>query len=107
MDNLDILALNRPKNCEKCKGGLEYLGLGRYKCKECGNEMLDNYGKIQKYYQEHGQAPVFQVARDTGISREDIHIILEGNGSRRWNRIEKANANTSFLSSQDKMRFLK
>lgn len=43
MDNLEKLALEIPERCEKCEGELEYLGMGRYKCKNCGNDMLDNY----------------------------------------------------------------
>lgn len=109
MDNLEKLALVKPEKCEKCQGGLEYLGLGCYKCIECGNEMLDNYGKIKKYYQEHGQAPVFQVARETGISREHIHIILDGGGARRWGEPEQQSVSRShsFSTGYDRMHFLK
>lgn len=103
MGGLNELAIARPSKCDKCEGELEYLGLGHYRCKECSNEMVDNYGKIRDYYQAHGAAPVFQVARETGISKEDIHIIMNDNN------IEKGyHKGASFQAAvhNDKMRFL-
>lgn len=108
VDNImERLALEIPKNCEKCEGELEYLGMGQYKCKECGHEMLDNYGKIKKYYEEHGQAPIFQVARDTGISRENIHIILDRKENKQYQKMMDGNADKSNTKGRDQMHFLK
>lgn len=105
MDNLDKLALARPEKCSQCQGELNYVGLGHYKCKNCGNEMMDNYGKIKEYLHEHGHVPVFQMARDLGISREDIHIILDENNSKKWEQPESTSK--SFTSRYDRMHFLK
>ena len=69
--------------------------------------MLDNYGKIQKYYQEHGQAPIFQIARETGISRENIHIILDGKENKKYQQVMKENVDKSYTKSRDQMHFLK
>ncbi len=101
MSGLHELAIARPSKCDKCEGELEYLGLGHYRCKECHNEMVDNYGKIRDYYQKHGAVPVFQVARETGIRKEDIHIIMSEKN------LEKGSGGTSFQSSfhNNKMHF--
>lgn len=73
---LEKLMYNKPGRCNKCGGDLEYLGLGEYRCLECGNEVLDDYAKIRKYFSVHGLAPAIIVARETGISRNRIESLL-------------------------------
>lgn len=76
-NDLEKLVFDKPGQCDECCGELEYIGLGRYKCLACGKELLDDYGKIKKYFEKHGPAPVVQIAKDTGISREKIKILLK------------------------------
>lgn len=76
-NDLEKLAFKKPGQCDACGGNLEYRGLGRYRCLECGKELLDDYGKIKKYFEKHGPTPVLQIARDTGISKEKIKILLK------------------------------
>lgn len=77
INDLEKLAFDHPGQCDVCGGDLEYKGIGRYQCMECGRELLDDYGKIKKYFEKHGPAPVSQIAKDTGISRDKINILLK------------------------------
>ena len=45
---------NRPIRCEKCKGKLFYTGSGTYTCEDCEHVMLDDFGKVKAYLEEHG-----------------------------------------------------
>ncbi|MEY8391294.1 hypothetical protein D3Z36_04975 [Lachnospiraceae bacterium] len=75
-NDLEKLIYDEPCKCSKCGGKLEYLGLGEYQCLECGNEVLDDYAKIRKYFSVHGPAPAVLVAKETGISRNRIEDLL-------------------------------
>ncbi len=77
LNDLRRLVIQKPEQCDKCEGSMEYLGIGRYRCINCGNEMLDEYGTVREYCDKHRVATIWQVARDTGISREKIKILLE------------------------------
>lgn len=76
-NDLEKLMFDKPYMCSKCGGELEYLGLGEYQCVNCGNQMLDDYGKIKRYLSVHGPAPAIQISRGTGISRKKIDILLQ------------------------------
>lgn len=75
-NDLEKLMFEHPESCDQCGGILEYKGIGRYLCANCGNEMLDDYGKIKRYFEKHGPTPVLQLARETGISRDKIKILM-------------------------------
>ena len=75
------LLMRKLEHCTECGGKLEYLGLGKYKCVECGNKMLDDYGKVKEYLWEHGPTPMLTLAKETGVSREKINIVLNGGSS--------------------------
>lgn len=80
-DKWNKLIMSKLEQCSECGGKLEYLGIGKYKCVECGNEMLDDYGKIKEYLWEHGPTPAIVLAKETGVSREKINIVLNGGTS--------------------------
>lgn len=74
---LENLTFNVPVKCDKCNAMLEYLGCGRYICKECGNEMLDDYGKVRSYLDTHGPTPMPKLMYVTGLSREQIEALIK------------------------------
>ncbi len=79
LHGLEQIAFNRPERCDACGGDLEYKGIGRYLCINCGKELLDDYGVIKEYFRTHGATPLLTVAKETGISKQKIRYILEGN----------------------------
>ena len=89
--------LQRLKNitayqCPECKSRrIEYIGLGKYQCKKCGHEMLDNYGKVRECIDMYGPVTMQEVMDITGLSREDIRelsesgsITIVGTGIQYW-----------------------
>ncbi len=81
MDNLERLIIeSKPTQCTKCKGKMFYLGRGKYYCKSCGYEALDDLGKIKKFLKENGDATVMFIAQSTGVYPEIIEMYLERDG---------------------------
>lgn len=72
-----LLRENRPEVCDLCLGKLVYRGEGIYRCKSCGHEVLDDFGKIKRYIEENGPSPAISIAKDTGVSREVIDLCLQ------------------------------
>lgn len=79
LHGLEKVIFNKPEQCDSCGSELEYIGIGRYRCISCGKELLDDYGIIKEYFRTHGSAPLLTVARETGMSKEKIKYILDGN----------------------------
>lgn len=73
----NMLIMNKPIRCDKCKENVYYIGLGEYKCEACGNVMLDNLGKIRKYIDENGPSLAQDVADHTGVKTEIISEFLK------------------------------
>lgn len=71
---------NRPQKCEKCSNeNMENIGIGRYKCTECGHIMMDDYGKARNYIEKNKGATAFEVVDATGVSINNIRrMINEG-----------------------------
>lgn len=63
-------------NCEHCSGEMIYKGSGRYVCQECGEEYLNDFGKVKKYIREHGPSNAVTISQDTGVSRRKIRDFL-------------------------------
>ena len=55
---------------------MKYLALGEYKCPECGNEEMDDYGKIRNYLDEHGPASATAIEAAIGVRRSVINSYL-------------------------------
>ncbi len=78
-DKLRGVRYIKPDFCEKCRGELEYIGIGEYKCRRCQHTMLDDYGKVRRYMDEKGTASPLEISRDTGVSKDTIErLIREG-----------------------------
>ena len=71
------LMKNRPVECEVCKGKLFYEGGGRYKCHDCGEITLDDYGKVREFLVEYGPQPAVVVSEATGVSQEVLDLLLK------------------------------
>lgn len=62
-----FLAPGMPASCDKCGGQCKYKAQGIYECTSCGNIMLDDYGKVRVYLEEHGRQPAVIISADTGV----------------------------------------
>lgn len=67
----------RPIFCKKCSGKLFYQAAGNYKCKDCGEEEYDDFGKIKNYLESNGPSPATVIAEGTGVPLEIINIFLK------------------------------
>ena len=78
MKNLkDFIMDRRPIFCKECGGRLFYQASGIYECGTCGEEDLDDFGKIKKYLDEKGRAvPAAIIADDTGVPIDIINTFL-------------------------------
>lgn len=68
---------NKPVNCDLCGCKLFYTGSGRYECRDCGNVMYDEFGKIKLYLEENGIRPAAEVSKATGVSQAIIKLFLK------------------------------
>lgn len=93
MADLSILTQRRRK-CSKCGTVMNYLALGEYKCPSCGNEEMDDYGKIRKYLDEHGPSSSAAIEAATGVRRSVINNYL------RKGRLEITDGSPVFLQCE-------
>ena len=68
---------NIPVRCSKCGKMLKYLGVGEYKCEDCGYTEYDDYGLVRSFLEKHPGANVVQVERATGVSRKVISLLVK------------------------------
>jgi len=66
----------RPIRCSKCKGRLRYVGGGRYECFDCGNEEIDDFGKVKEYVDANGPKPAIIIEENTGVPADIINGML-------------------------------
>lgn len=66
----------KPTRCSKCKGRIKYIGGGRYECFDCGNEEIDDFGKVKDYIDANGPAPAIFISEHTGVPVELIDGML-------------------------------
>ncbi|MCR5792767.1 MAG: hypothetical protein K6G65_06330 [Lachnospiraceae bacterium] len=69
--------LVKPRRCNKCHGALKTIEIGKYRCTKCGEEMLDNYGKVREYIREYGSAPAVEISEATGVPTSEIKKYLQ------------------------------
>lgn len=72
-----LLKPSKPKLCERCLGRMIYIDAGVYRCQLCGNEALDDLGKMKRYVERNGAMSVDEIERGTGVSRELIELCLK------------------------------
>lgn len=73
MDNL----YEKPTRCSKCGKLLTYVGVGEYKCSECGFTEYDAYGLVRAFVEKNPGANVVQVERATGVSKKVISGLVK------------------------------
>ncbi|MBQ9631478.1 MAG: hypothetical protein IJV04_00970 [Lachnospiraceae bacterium] len=101
MDRL-AMAANQRRRCSKCHTLMKYLSLGEFKCPACGNEELDDYGRIRKYLDDHGNATSLDIENATGVRRAVINEYLKKgrleitDGSSVFLKCEKCGKNIKF-----------
>lgn len=67
-----------PLYCEACGcSDLNHISLGIYVCTKCGHENYDDYTKIRNYMKAAGPSTVFEISRQTGVSRDRINAYFE------------------------------
>lgn len=70
-------AEKKPDICPVCKGEFRYMGLGHYKCMQCGEETCDDYGKIRDYVEtSEEEVGVEKASIDTGVSVDRIKELI-------------------------------
>lgn len=73
---IDKLIENKPVQCSACGEKLYYLKDGRFYCRNCGHETLDDLGKVKAYIQQHGEQPIMFIAQATGVAPEIIEFVI-------------------------------
>lgn len=68
---------NRPVVCRECGGRMLYKAGGMYKCEKCGNEDLDDFGRIKQFLEDNGPAPIITICRATGVERDVVDYCLK------------------------------
>lgn len=70
-------AEEKPDICPVCNTEYRYMGLGHYKCFQCGNEVCDDYGKIRDYVEaSEEEVGVEKASIETGVSVDRIKELI-------------------------------
>lgn len=94
MNNVEKMLLeNKPTKCQ-CGGKFFHIGGGKYKCEKCGEQILDDFGKVKQFLEENGVSSAFVISQCTGVSMEVIEGLLKDG------RVEIAENSKYFLSCQ-------
>ena len=64
------------QRCSECGSEMKYRGLGEFICQECGNVVLNDYGRVRAYLEEHPGATQTEVSKATGVSPNRIRQLL-------------------------------
>ena len=69
---------DKPTVCPKCNVEYKYMGLGHYKCLNCGEVVTDDYGKVRDYVeQSEEEVGVEKTSADTGVTVDRIRELIE------------------------------
>ena len=74
---LEQIEKNIPTECTECRERLYFKGSGKYMCPRCRKIYYDDFGRVKEYLEEHGSAPVIEIAQNTGVSLEVIDALFE------------------------------
>ena len=74
---LEKLNQSKPSACDSCGGNMRYNGTGEYVCQKCGNIMYDDYGKVRKFIDEHGDSSILVIERETGVNKDVLEYLLK------------------------------
>lgn len=73
---LSIDKYNKPTRCSRCKGWMEFMGVGEYRCEKCGTVEYDDYGIVRNYIETHKGATTAEISAMTGVSQRIINEML-------------------------------
>ncbi len=62
--------------CEKCGGIVKFRGSGKYECSECGNIVLDDFGKVRDFLEKRGPSNIMEIAYATGLEKSVVSKLL-------------------------------
>lgn len=69
--------LAKPDKC-LCGEDFEYCGLGIYKCKHCGKEFKNEYGRVRDFVDENGtNYNIEEIAAMTNVPRKLINLFIK------------------------------
>lgn len=69
--------LKTPEGCE-CGGSFEYVGLGVYKCSNCGNIFKNEYAIIRDFVDKYGtNYSILEISEMTGIEKRLIDLFIK------------------------------
>lgn len=89
----NALRINKiPLQCERCGLPLNHIDVGTYKCHQCNTEYYDDFQKIRNYIRDHGSAPAFMIARNTGVSKRAVEYYFSDDPNKHYSGIEYTNA---------------
>lgn len=74
--SLKQIELDKPTTCTICGAPLEYLGIGYYRCTECGTEVKDRFCQIKEYLEKNPKATALAVSQALGIDVSYINKLL-------------------------------
>ena len=68
--------LSKPGNCS-CGQGMKYVGLGIYRCENCGDEFKNEYGIIRDFVDKYGTTySILEIADLTGVPKRIIDLFI-------------------------------
>lgn len=77
MNDLErMLITNKPTMCQ-CGGKYFHIGGGQYKCQNCNEIVLDDFGKVKQLLDTNGPMPILTISALTGVSSEVIEFMLK------------------------------
>lgn len=76
LDELLMGDYHRPVHCPDCGGVMVFMGVGEYKCEDCGKVEWDDYGKVRAYVEKHKGATMVDVELETGVKQKAIRKML-------------------------------
>ncbi len=62
--------------CEKCGGIVKFRGSGEYECVDCGNVVLDDFGKVRQFLEKRGPSNIMEIAYATGLDKSVVSKLL-------------------------------
>lgn len=62
--------------CSECNGIMRYKSLGHFVCEDCGNEYLDDYGRVRDFLDRRGPSSAIEISTATGVSRKRVTDLI-------------------------------
>ena len=56
---------------------MRYKGAGTYVCEDCGEEVLDDYGKVRRFLEKRGPSNILEISAGTGLDRGVVNKLLK------------------------------